>query len=104
MANLKVISWAIRNVGSVKSLAVINGDNFTVITGPSLWGCGIWGPFPTSAIKSTRDLVASDYWGVSGCVDEIWTPADLLKSLEREEGPGDLSNSLRIAIIDTKEG
>lgn len=57
--------------------------SFVILTGPSPWGTGLWGPFPADAIVSHRPPTATDSWPVSGCPSERWTYADLRASIAR---------------------
>ena len=92
---LVVIVWAFNNVGSREgSLARLKSDgSFVIITGPSPWGCGVWGSFPATAIKSVRLPQDTDSWSISGTLGrhscpgmkfpERWNLSDLNRSIER---------------------
>ena len=68
---------------------VLDDGQFRILTGPSLWGSGIWGLFPADALISVREPNANDSWpingtlGRSGCKGETWTVEDLKRSIER---------------------
>lgn len=64
------------------SLDTISGSA-TILTGPTPWGSGSWGPFPPESVSGARDPLPSDSWPVSGCPSERWTVADLERALER---------------------
>lgn len=83
---LVVLRWKRDNVGNMGmgSLARLRSDgSFVVLTGPSPWGSGVWGPFPATTIVSARMPTDADAWPVSGCPSETWTLADLESSLVR---------------------
>lgn len=68
-------------LGGTKLVSINDEEHtFTVITGPTPWGAGSWGPFPAEAIISERPGNETDSWEVSGCPSQRWTLADLARA------------------------
>lgn len=82
----QVITFKYSNVGGTY-LADVREKDFVVLTGPSPWGTGTWGPFPASCILSRRDPTPVDSFPVSGCPSERWTIPHLDESIRRARYP-----------------
>lgn len=64
----QVITWKYKNVGGTRLVCgpgVVDGE-FTVVTGPTNWGYGSWGPFPAACVTEARDLRLDDRWSYPG--------------------------------------
>lgn len=87
MKRAVVVRWRRGNVGGESLVLSFDSEQFTVATGPSPWGTGSWGPFPSSCIIEVRELRADDAWQRSGSPafwrgkDQRWTARHLLDSL-----------------------
>jgi hypothetical protein len=101
----QVVTWKHGNVGGeslVCSPGAVDGM-FGIVTAPSNWGHGSWGPFPVSCVTAVRDVCPDDSWGYPGSLNARWTAAALLKHLRHGMGFDsykykDMADSLEAAL------
>ncbi len=81
-----VVTWKQGNAGG-ESLVYryAPGEPFTVVTGPTPWGAGCWGPFQPESILSVRRALITDSWPVSGCPSQRWDLRSVRDAFRRND-------------------
>lgn len=108
-----VVTWRQGNAGGESLVFNYTAfEPFTVVTGPSPWGCGSWGPFQADAVIDVRELRADDSWPINGTLgrpkfpgqrfSERWTARDLLRSLKQAANGFSNNNIDRLAAAIAK--